>query len=223
MSAGRPKKPARMTRDRIRAVLQERISDRQLSPGVKLVEQDLSSEFGVSRTAIRQVLADLEKQELVERQPRKGTVVRRMDPESLFEIYEIREVLEGLAARRAAQNSKPEDWAGLERDFGKPCERIVQNLRFEEYLALITRLRQAMVDKAASRELTKLIDSIYVKIRIVQRRVIILPGRIEKGMQEHREVIKALMEGDPDKAEVMKRRNLRSAQEDLRRYEKWIL
>ncbi len=205
------------------ATLKDRISDRQLSPGVKLVEQDLSKEFGVSRTVVRQVLSDLETEELVEREPRKGTVVRRMDPESLFEIYEIREVLEGLAARLAAQKTRPGDWVGLQKEFGEPCERIVKNLQFEEYLLLITKFRQQMVERARSKELSKLIDSIYVKIRIVQRRVIILPNRIQKGMLEHREVLKAIMEGDPDKAEEMKRRNLKSAQEDLKRYKTWIL
>lgn len=211
------------SREKILTILRQRISDRQLPPGVKLTEQELSSEFGVSRTAIRQVLAELEKQDLVERIPNKGTVVRKVDPDSLIEIYEIREVLEGLAARLAAQNSSPEDWEDLYREFGEPCEHMVENLLFEEYLALITQLRQRMVEKAQSRELSKLIDSIYVKIRIVQRRVIILPGRIQKGMMQHREVLKALMEGDPDKAEQMKRRNLQSAREDLLKYQNWIL
>jgi DNA-binding GntR family transcriptional regulator len=212
-----------VAREKVLDVLRQRISDRQLQPGVKLTEQELSSEFGVTRTAIRQVLAELEKQDLVERIPNKGTIVRKMDPDSLIEIYEIREFMEGLAARRAALHSKPRDWEGLNREFGKPCERMVKNLEFDQYLALITKLRQRMVEKAQSRELSKLIDSIYVKIRIVQRRVIILPGRIQKGMLQHREVIKALMEGDPDKAEQMKRRNLQSAREDLLKYQNWIL
>ena len=123
----------------------------------------------------------------------------------------------------AAQKTRPEDWVGLQREFGEPCERIVKNLQFEEYLLLITKFRQLMVERAQSKELSKLIDSIYVKIRIVQRRVTILPNRIQKGMLEHREVLKAIMEGDPDKAEAMKRRNLKSAQEDLKKYKTWIL
>ncbi len=221
--AGKQVKGKRVPRDRILTTLQERISDRNLSPGVKLVEHELSKEFGVSRTAIREVLGDLERQGLVERKPNKGTIVRRVDPESLFEILEIREMLEGLAARLAAERSQPRDWEDLQAEFGEPCERIVQNLQFEDYLALITKFRKRMVEKAQSRELSKLIDSIYAQIRIVQRRVIILPERIQKGMLEHREVLKAIMERDPDKAESMKRLNLRSAREHLRRYQEWIL
>jgi DNA-binding GntR family transcriptional regulator len=128
-----------------------------------------------------------------------------------------------LAARLATENSEPEDWEDLQEAFGEPCEKIVQELRYEDYLALITEFRKRMVEKAGSAELSKLIDSIYAQIRIVQRRVIILPERIQKGMAEHREVLEAIMAGDPEKAELMKRRNLRSAREHLKRYQKWIL
>ncbi len=216
-------KNGRVPKRAILTELQERISDRQIAPGVKLVEQDLAQEFGVSRTAIREVFADLERQGLVERKPNKGTVVRLVEPPSLIEIYEIREVLEGLAARLATENSQPGDWADLQEEFGEPCERIVRDMDYEKYLDLITRFRKRMVEKAGSHELSKLIDSIYAQIRIVQRRVIILPERIQKGMLEHREVLKAMVEGDPKKAELMRRRNLRSAREHLKRYQKWIL
>lgn len=203
--------------------LQERISDRRIAPGVKLVEQDLAQEFGVSRTAIREILADLGRQGLVERKPNKGTVVRLVEPRSLLEIYEIREVLEGLAARLATENTRPEEWTDLQEKFGEPCERMVEELRYEDYLDLITEFRKRMVEKAGSVELSKLIDSVYAQIRIVQRRVIILPGRIQTGMKEHRKVLEAMIEGDPEKAEAMKRANLKSAREHLKRYRKWIL
>ena len=221
--AGKRNNSRRIPKEEIVTSLQERISDRKIPPGVKLVEQDLSKEFGVSRTAIREALADLENQGLVNRKPNKGTVVRKVEPESLLEIYEIREVLEGLAARLAAEKTRPEDWEDLKREFGKPFEQIVKNLQFEEYLNLITKFRKRMVEKANNRELSKYIDSIYAQIRIVQRRVIILPGRIQKAIHEHREVLDAIIEGDPDKAEAMKRRNLRTARAHLKQYQEWIL
>ena len=217
------KKKKRLNRGDILTALSERITDREIPPGAKLIEQDLSSEFGVSRSVIRGVLSDLEAQGLVEKQPNRGTVVCKIDPESLFEILEIREVLEGLSARLAARKTTAGDWKDLAKKFGEPCEQMVKDRKYEEYLALITELRKRTVEAAQSRELSKLIDSIYAKIRIVQRRIIILPGRIEQGIKEHREVIKAIMEGDPAKAEKMKRNNLRSARDYLKEYEKWVL
>ena len=217
------KKKNQNSRMDILSILRERITDHDIPPGAKLIEEDLSREFNVSRSVIRGVLADLEAQGLVEKQPHRGTIVSRIDLNSLFEILEIREVLEGLSARLAAQKTTAKDWKDLATKFGEPAELMVKNRLYEDYLELITEFRKRTVAAAQSCELSKLIDSIYVKIRIVQRRIIILPGRIEQGLKEHRRVIEALIEGDPAKAEKMKRSNLRSALEYLKLYEKWVL
>ena len=216
-------KEKKLTRGEIFAELSERITDREISQGAKLIEQDLSREFGVSRSMIRGVLTELEAQGLVKKLPNKGTVVSKIDSESLFEILEIREVLEGLSARLAARKTTAMDWKDLEKKFGEPGEQMVKNKQYEEYLSLITEFRKRTVKAAQNVELSRLIDSIYAKIRIVQRRIIILPGRIEKGILEHREVLKAIMKGDSAMAEKMKRNNLRSALKYLKKYEKWVL
>lgn len=223
MAADKTLKSRQNNREKVLGDLRERIADGLLPQGGKLIEQDLAREFGVSRSMIREVLADLESQGLVAKQPKKGTLIRRIDSESLLEIMEIREVLEGLAARLAAQKSKPSDWLDLEKEFGEPFDQIVKNLDFEKYLDLITAFRNRMVEAAQNEELAKLINSLYAKIRIVQRRIVILPGRIQQAIEEHREVLKAIMEGDPDRAEEMKRLNLQSAREFLKKYKKWVL
>ena len=115
------KKKRRLNRGEILTALSERITDREIPPGAKLIEQDLSSEFGVSRSVIRGVLAELEAQGLVEKQPHKGTVVCRIDLNSVFEILEIREVLEGLSARLAAQKTKAKDW----KDLRRICDELI--------------------------------------------------------------------------------------------------
>jgi DNA-binding GntR family transcriptional regulator len=211
------------SRGEILTEISKRITDREIPQGAKLIEQDFSREFGVSRSMIRGVLSELETQGLVKKLPNKGTVVCKIDPDSLFEILEIREVLEGLSARLAARKTKAQDWKDLEKKFGESGDLMVENKQYEEYLSLITEFRKRTVKAAQNDELSRLINSIYAKIRIVQRRIIILPGRIEEGIMEHREVLKAIMKGDPTMAEDMKRKNLRSALEHLKKYEKWVL
>jgi DNA-binding GntR family transcriptional regulator len=136
---------------------------------------------------------------------------------------DIREVLEGLAARLAAQKSRPEDWADLEREFAESFERIVRESDFDSYLDLITAFRERMVVAAQNEDLSKLINSLYAKIRIVQRRLIILPGRMQQAVKEHRDVLKAIMEGNPESAEEKKRKNLRNAGAWLQKYKTWVL
>ena len=210
-------------RENILHTLRERIVEGDYPQGVKLVEQDLAREFGVSRPMLREILSDLESLGLVEKRRNRGTTVRRIDSRSLLEIMEIREVLEGLAARLAAENSNPDDWRDLEKEFGEPFEQIVNNMDFKSYLDLISVLRDRMVAAAQSDELSKLIISMYAKIQIVQRRIVILPGRINQAITEHRQVLAAIIEGNPDKAEKMKRLNMRNARECLEKYKPWVL
>jgi DNA-binding GntR family transcriptional regulator len=218
-----PKLTRQKKRDHLFFELRERIINGLYAPGVKLIEQDLAEEFGVKRLAVREVLRDLMGQGLVEKRPNKGAIVRRVDTINLFEVMEIREVLEGLAARLAAQRSKREDWLDLDKEFGGPFERIVKNLDFNGYFELISRFRERMVKAAQNEELSKLIDSHYAKVRIVQKRILILPGRVNAAMEEHRAVLKAIMAGDPAKAEEKKRKNMRQAREWLRKYQSWLL
>ena len=219
----RKQKSKRAKRELILHTLRERIVEGDYPQGVKLVEQDLAREFGASRPMLREILSDLEALGLVEKRHNRGTTVRRIDSQSLLEIMEIREVLEGLAARLAAEKSQPDDWRDLEKEFGEPFEQIVKNMDFKSYLDLISILRDRMVAAAQSDELSKLIVSMYAKIQIVQRRIVILPGRINQAIGEHRRVLAAIMEGNPDKAEKMKRLNMRNARECLEKYKTWVL
>lgn len=217
------KKAKQNKRASVFAVLRDRIVDGYYLQGVKLIEQDLAQEFGVSRPLLREIFAELESHGLVEKLPNKGTMVRRIDSRCLLEVMEIREVLEGLAARLATEKSKPSDWQDLEKKFGEPCEQMIKNLEFEKYLDLIAHFRERMVEAAQSEELSKLIIPIYAKIRIVQRRIVILPGRMQQAIKEHREVLKAIVEGDPEKAEKKKRLNMKNARECLEKYKTWVL
>lgn len=210
-------------RENILHTLRERIVGGDYPQGVKLVEQDLAREFNASRPMLREILSDLESLGLVEKLRNRGTTVRRINSQSLLKIMEIREVLEGLAARLAAENSKPDDWRDLEKEFGEPFEQIVKNMDFKSYLDLISLMRDRMVAAAQSDELSRLIFSMYAKIQIVQRRIVILPGRINQAITEHRQVLAAIIEGNPDKAEKMKRLNMRNARECLEKYKTWVL
>jgi DNA-binding GntR family transcriptional regulator len=83
-------------------VIKEMIMNRQLLPGEKIPQESLASELGISRTPLVSALKFLEQEKLVEARPRRGYFVRLFTKEEMLSIFELREVLEGLAARRAA-------------------------------------------------------------------------------------------------------------------------
>jgi DNA-binding GntR family transcriptional regulator len=208
--------------DGVEQALRERIASHSIPPGAKLLEQELSSEFGVSRSRIREVLGALEMRGLVERIPNRGAIVTRFDIAQVFAIYDVREVLEGLCARLATEKSPPESWEDLVRSFGKPMDELLQKGDIETYAEAYAAMRRRIIDAAQNQVLSGMLDSIYEKTHVIMRRVMILPGRAEKGLKEHRAVLEAMRRGDSEEAERLKRANIRSAIEDLQRYKHFV-
>ncbi len=218
------KKPAkRLDRTEVLDVLRQRIVEGEYLPGSKLVENDLAQEFGISRQMARELLQDLESRGLVQKEPNKGATIRRIDLKTLFEIMELREVIEGLAARLATENTTAADWQDLVDEFGDYVEEKVKEKNLDGYLALVNKFQNRLLQAAANAELSLVADRIFAKMLIVQRRLILLPGRVQAGLQEHREVLQAIMEGDPEKAETLKRKNIRSAITTLKKFKKWVV
>jgi DNA-binding GntR family transcriptional regulator len=204
-------------------VLRRRIARQEVPPGAKLREHELADEFGVPRTRIREVFGALESRGLIERIPNRGAVVMRLDLEHVFQLYDAREVLEGLCVRLATQNAPPPSWQDLVDHFQGPMATYVREGNFDAFIAGYERLRQRTIDAAGNAVVAQMLDSIYEKTNVLIRRIIILPGRAEVGLREHQAVIAAMRRGDAAEAEQLKRMNLRSAKETLMRFRNYVL
>ena len=98
----------------IRAALMEQILSGELSPGTRLKDGDVAAQFGTSNTPVREALRELAKDGLVEIQPYRGCLVRRMDLDELAEIFDVRVALEAFVVRLAAHNLTATQLGGLE-------------------------------------------------------------------------------------------------------------
>jgi DNA-binding GntR family transcriptional regulator len=203
--------------------LRQRIARHEVPPGAKLREHELADEFGVPRTRIREVFGALESRGLIERIPNRGAVVMRLDSEHVFQLYDVREVLEGLSVRLATENVAPESWQNLVEHFRGPMAGYVRDADFDAYIAGYERLRQRVIEAARNVVVARMLDSIYEKTNVVIRRIIILPGRAEVGLREHQAMLAAMRRGDASEAERLKRQNLRSAKETLMRFRTYVL
>lgn len=203
--------------------LRERIARRALPPGAKLLENELAREFGVSRAKVRDAFGVLEQRGLIQRIPNRGAVVARLDLSQVFEIYAVREMLEGLCVRLAVERTKPQSWQDLVKLFGRPMEAIVRRGEYEKYIANLDKLRSRTLEAAGNGVLADMLDSINDKTLEIQRRIIILPGRAAEGLQQHRAVLAAMRKGDAGKAEELRRANIRSSREYLERYQSFVL
>ena len=223
MVKNRPAPPRAHGAAALLRTLRARIARRELPPGAKLLENELSREFGVSRAKVRDAFGALAQRGLIQRIPNRGAVVARLDLSQVFEIYDVREMLEGLCVRLAVKRSKPQAWQDLVQLFGKPMEAIVKRGEFEKYIANLELLRGRTIEAAGNAVLADMLDSINDKTREIQRRIIILPGRAAEGLKQHRAVLAAMRKGDALAAEQLRRANIRSSREYLERFQSFVL
>ena len=109
-----PRRERRVLRDEIRDQLIEQILNGKLAPGERIVEMRIAQQFGVSQAPVREALRDLDLLGFVVSSPFRGAIVRQISVEELVQLYPIRAVLEGLAARHAAQRIDPATLKKLE-------------------------------------------------------------------------------------------------------------
>lgn len=204
-------------------VLRQRIASHELPPGSKLAETDLAQEFGVPRTRVREALAVLEQRGLVERIPNRGAVVMRLEWSQVEQLYDLREVLEGLCARLATVNGPAARWKKSLAHFKGPMVQHVAAGDLDRYIADYEAFRRDMIEAAANPVLVQMLDSILERTQMLIRRIIILPGRAEQGLALHTAVLEAMCAGDADRAEALRRETMRSAKAVAARYQKYLL
>ncbi|MFZ4151514.1 GntR family transcriptional regulator [Streptomyces pseudogriseolus] len=214
-----------MKRHNVESELRERILSGGLSPGDRLPEVQLAEELGTTRFAVRSALQALEARKLVERIPNAGVVVARPDYDRLQEIYDVLELLEGLAARLAAQKSTPGDWVELQELFAEDgdLEEAAKNGDIDVFLAAIDRYRDTVIELADQDFLTEMLAGVRDQSHVLRRRILMTPGRMEESLAEHRMVIDALVRGDAEGAEQLKRHNMQTARKRLSRYRDFLV
>lgn len=204
-------------------VLRGRIARQDVPPGAKLRETDLAEEFAVPRTRIREALNALEQRRLVERIPNRGAMVTRLDMSQAFQIYDLREVLEGLAARLATERMPGAHWKKDLDLFKGPMKELVAKNEYDPYIARYEDLRRKIIEAAGNPLLAEMLDTIWEKTQVLIRRILILPGRSEFGRTQHVAMLEAMVRGDAVEAERVRREGLRSARAHLEKFQKYIL
>ena len=160
---------------------------------------------------------------MIERIPNRGAVVARLEPGQIYDLFDVREMLEGLSARLATQKAPRKTWLPLVETFGPSMEEHLHAGRLDAYLKAVETLQQTMIAAAENPVLQDQLDAIGDKTRLLIRRIIILPGRARQGLKEHRRLLKAMQAGDAAAAERLKRRNIVSSRKYLERYQHFLL
>ena len=199
--------------DQIYERLKTMIAQRSLLPGERIEISQLTRELGVSRTPLLSALKRLSQEQLVEWRSRRGVFVRRLSLRELALVFELREVLEGLSARRAASVIEPQQveyFRSLFRDVDIDGPETPETRR--AYMAKDYAFHTGLVEIANSPPLTQTILSVKVMVSAFGGGLI---RPIRDVMAEHEPVFDALMRRDPDQAE-------RSMRVHVRRSVEWL-
>lgn len=185
------------------------------SPRQRLVEAELCEEFDASRFAVRAALQALEADGLVERQRNRGARIREISLEEAVEISEVRMVVEGLVARRAAERVG-DDQAAVLQEIGAAMRVAVAAGDVDAYGDLNVRLHQTIREIASHRMAIAIIARLHGQMIRHQFAMSRLPGRSSVSVVQHEAIIDAIVARDPDRAEAAMRAHIASVIEALR-------
>lgn len=204
------------SRSRVIAVMREGIISGQFAAGESLSEIALAEEFGVSRTPVREALKQLQTEGLVEIRPRVGTFVTSPSRREIVELFEMKELLEGAAARllavrgavpevaRLQANVRESDEVARAGDAGRYAELV------EEFHALlITGSDNSKLQAHYRTLMNQLAYARLVSTSLAQ------PGRLLQSDQEHHRVLELIVAKDGDSAERVMREHVRASRRAL--------
>ncbi|KDN80308.1 GntR family transcriptional regulator [Streptomyces olindensis] len=187
--------PLGAMRERVTADLRQEIIAGSLRPGDRLVERELAERFGVSRVPVREAIRALVAEGFVHFETPRRTVVRRLTPTDVKELFELREALEVYAAGLAATRATPQDLAEV-RELLDRAAAATEAGDAETITDVNSRLHDRIVAMAGNSLLTEALEPVAGRLRWMTRRNEEWPQLLV----EHRELYEAIASGDPDRA-----------------------
>jgi DNA-binding GntR family transcriptional regulator len=197
------------------AGIREAILSGEFVPNQRLIEADLSERFAASRAGVRAALVELAKEGLIERVQNRGARVRAVSLEEAVEISEVRMVIEGLCAAKAAERAVPPDVAELQ-EIGKAMRAAVSSGDVLGYSRLNERLHSRVREISGQATASEVLERLRAQNVRHQFRLAMHPGRPQVSLPQHLDIIDAIAAGDPAAAEEAARAHLRSVIETLR-------
>jgi DNA-binding GntR family transcriptional regulator len=195
-------------REQVLELLRSEIIELRLRPGQRLVERELIERIGVSRTTIREVLRQLAAEGLVTTIPQRGAIVTIPSPKQARELYEVRALLEGAAARECATNASDEQIAALQGSF-EEVEASTGDAR--SFLRAKDAFYESLYDGSGNETIRSILEGLQARIAVMRATTVSTTGRPDESARELGEIVKAVARRDGEAAEEAARAHVRSA------------
>jgi DNA-binding GntR family transcriptional regulator len=191
-------------REKILETIRDAILKGNLKPGERVSEPELAERFGISRTPIREAFRQLESEGYLQVIPRKGAVVASLSERDIEEFYAIKIILEGFAAKMAAEKLTEKDIERLE-SINQRLEQIAKNGDVKNFFRVHNEFHEVFIKAAGNERLYEMINQLVMKFKRLRLASLSQPGRMEISVEEHRNMIQAFKEHDGERADSLVR------------------
>jgi len=192
--------------------LRDAILDGRFTAGARLRQTDLADQLAISRTPVREALGRLQHEGLVELLPGGGVRVAVLALEEAAELYDLREVLDGLAARLAAQRAAPASFARLEKSLDRMAQCLARNDANQWFGAHVA-FHEEIFRASGNARLIALSAMVRLSIQRFHPVLLRTPHRLADADREHRGIHAAIVSGDGERAELLARAHIAGAKE----------
>lgn len=195
-------------------MIRQAIVDGRLAPGQRLTEERLARELGISRTPVREALKVLQSEGLVDAAPNRSATVRAYEPGDLEDIYQLRALLEGYAARRAAGRLSDEKLLALRAS----CERFEAMSPADDLREVVREnfvFHNTILEAAGSTRLSGMVRQVVELPLVYKSYVWYSPEQARISQHYHRQITRALERRDAERAELVMKEHVLEARDVL--------
>jgi DNA-binding GntR family transcriptional regulator len=201
-------------RTRVFKHLEEHIINGKIMPGESLIETKISEELGVSRTPVREAIRQLELEGLVKSFPNKGSVVLGVSTQDIEDIYSIRMLIEGLAAKWAAEKITSDEIDKL-KDSVELSEFYNGKNNMDPLEGLDSKFHEIIYEACKSKPLKHMLATFHHYIQNARAVSLSAPGRARNAILEHRAILQAIQDHDSSGAEQLMYEHINNARINL--------
>jgi DNA-binding GntR family transcriptional regulator len=188
---------------------------------IRLDERRLAADFGISRTPVREAMAQLEREGFVRSEPRRGVYVVRKSRREVIELITAWAALESMAARLITQEATNEEIASLRRMFATFENGAVQ-AHLDEYSQLNIEFHQTIIRLSRNEALIHLAENLFTHMRMIRRKTIGEKDRADRSIRDHIHIIEALEARDTVRAESLVRDHALGLAEHVAKYADYL-
>jgi DNA-binding GntR family transcriptional regulator len=188
---------------------------------VRLDERQLAQDLGVSRTPVREAMAQLEREGFVRSVPRRGIYVVRKTKHEVIELITAWAALESMAARLITQNATEAEIAKLRAMFAT-FENGTLHAKLDEYSEVNIEFHQTIIRMSRNRVLIDLAENLFTHMRMIRRKTIGEKDRADRSIRDHMNIIEALEARDTKRAEDLVRDHALGLADHVARYADYL-